>query len=408
MGAHARRLAARTPTPVTVLAAAVVAQTAVSVTDQGIPTLAGFAKQDLGLSAAVAGILVAAFPAGKALGSYASGRAVDRVGERLVLAAGAMTCGGLVMLASPTPFVVLLVLLGAGGLFGSSATPAGGKMVMVAFSRRRRSLAMGIRQTGIPLGGLVAALLLPWLAGVWSWRVGVLIAGAIAVAGGAITALMAGLETSHERAEWARRRAQAPATSRLWHERDLLLLIAWACLMVGGQYLVLTFLPIYVHQHHAQSLSLVALLLVATAQIGAVVGRIAWGLIADRLFAGRQRPLLLTIPGIGVVAFGSLVLLPRDASLAAFAVAAFLSGLSVIGWQGVFITSIGEIAGPLRAGAATGFALTFVSVTITVAPPLYGLIADLSGSFRVMWLVIGAVVLIAFVPAVLVREPRRT
>lgn len=382
------------------------AQTAVSVTDQGVPTLAGFVKQDLGLSAALAGVLVAAFPAGKALGSYASGRAVDAIGERTVLAAGAVACGALVALATPAPWALLVVLLAAAGIFGSSCTPAGGKLVLVAFSRRRRSLAMGIRQTGIPLGGLVAALLLPWLAATAGWRAGILVAGALGVVGGIVTALVAGLESTSERADAARRRDELPAAG-LRHDRDLLLMIAWACLMVGGQYVVLSFLPIYVDQRHDEPLALVALVLVATAQVGAVVGRIGWGMAADRLLGGRQRPLLLAIPAVGVVAFALLVVLPGDAPLAAFAAAAFLSGLSVIGWQGVFITSVGEIAGPLRAGAATGFGLTFVSVTITASPPLYGLIADVTGTFRTTWLLVGVVVLIAFVPAALVREPSR-
>jgi MFS family permease len=387
------------------LGAAVLAQTAVSVTDQGVPTIAGFVKHDLALSAAVAGVLVAAFPAGKALGSYAAGSAVDRIGERTVLAAGAAGCGAVTMLATPTPFVGLLVLLTAAGVFASSCTPAGGKLVLLAFPRARRGLAMGIRQTGIPWGGLLAALLLPWLASQMGWRTALLVAGALGLAGAAITALVAGVESRAERAEEADRRGAASPGARLSRERDLLLLAMWACLMVGGQYVVVAFLPIYVAGHHHISLTLAALVLVAVAQVGAIVGRVGWGAVSDRVFGGRRRPLLFVISSLGLVAFGLLGLLSSDAPLGAFVVAAFLSGLSVIGWQGLIITSIGEIAGPARAGAATGFVLTFISITITAAPPLYGLVADLAGGYRVMWLAIGAVVALAFLPALLVREP---
>lgn len=376
-----------------------------SITDQGVPTLTAFVKHDLGLSTAVAGLLVAAFPAGKALGSYASGAAVDRIGERFVLAAGAAVCGLIVMVASPAPFAGLLVLLIAAGMFGSSSTPAGGKLVLLNFSRARRGLAMGIRQTGIPVGGLLAALLLPWLAGAWGWHVGLLVAGALSLLGAALTVAVAGVESGAERRRTAGARREHPAAGRLRHDRDLLLLIAWACLMVGGQYVVIAFLPIYVHQQQGISRPVAALVFVAIAQLAAILGRIAWGVVSDRVFRGRRRPLLFVISGVGVVCFTLLGALPGDAPIVLFGACAFLAGLSVIGWQGIFITAISEIAGPLRAGAATGFALTFVAIAITVAPPLYGLVADLAGGFRPMWIAIGAVVLLAFIPAVLVGEP---
>ena len=48
-----------------VLGVAVAAQVGVSVMDQGIPTLTGFIKADLGLSAAVAGLVVSSFAASR-------------------------------------------------------------------------------------------------------------------------------------------------------------------------------------------------------------------------------------------------------------------------------------------------------------------------------------------------------
>jgi MFS family permease len=186
--------AGRAPSPRRALTAALVAQVAVSVSEQGLPVLTGFIKRDLALSAAVAGVLVGAVPAGKAIGSYAAGAAVDRIGERRVLALGAMLFGALVLVATAAPFAALLALLVVGGLFAATATPAGGKLVLLSFPVTRRGLAMGIRQTGIPLGGLVAALLLPWLAGAWGWRTGLVAAGLLTIAGGAAALAMAGME----------------------------------------------------------------------------------------------------------------------------------------------------------------------------------------------------------------------
>ncbi len=396
--------AGRTPSPRRALTAALVAQVAVSVSEQGLPVLTGFIKRDLALSAAVAGVLVGAVPAGKAIGSYAAGAAVDRVGERRVLALGAMLFGVLVLVATAAPFAALLALLVIGGLFAATATPAGGKLVLLSFPVTRRGVAMGVRQTGIPLGGLAAALLLPWLAGAWGWRTGLVAAGVVTIAGGAAALAMAGMEPR------ARRRGRGEPRrprerGRFSRDRDMRLLTLWGCMMVGGQYVLIAFLPLHVHEGGGISLAAAALWLVSIAQIGGVLGRIGWGAVSDRLLGGRRRPLLAVISAIGAAGFLALALLPADASVAVFAVAGLLGGISVIGWQGMFITSLAEMAGPMRAGAATGFALTFVSVGIAAAPPLFGLIADLAGSYEAMWLALAIVVTLSLVPALLVREP---
>ncbi len=165
------------------LGAALSAQTAVSLCEQGIPTVIGFIKHDLALSAGAAGALLADIPTGRILGSYAAGRAVDRVGERRILVSGAMAVGTLVVLAALTPLAWLILLFLMIGAFAGTATPAGAKMVLQSFPERSRGLAMGIRQAGVPLGGLLAAVALPWLAGAWNWRASLVAAGILTLIG---------------------------------------------------------------------------------------------------------------------------------------------------------------------------------------------------------------------------------
>jgi MFS family permease len=81
-----------------------------------------------------------------------------------------------------------------------------------------------------------------------------------------------------------------------------------------------------------------------------------------------------------------------------------LAGLALIGYQGLLITMIAEVAGPERVGAATGFAITFIACAIAASPPLYGLVADLAGSYRAIWAALAVVLAVALLPAMLVRE----
>ena len=151
-------------TPRRILLAAVVAQSAISFAEQGVPTIVVFVKHDLALSATAAGAIVAALGLGRIIGFYAAGRAVDTRGERRVLFAGAVGSGACVAIAAAFHYTGMLVVLTVAGLFLATATPAGGKLVFGSFPDHRRGLAMGIRQAGVPIGGLVAAAALPFVA----------------------------------------------------------------------------------------------------------------------------------------------------------------------------------------------------------------------------------------------------
>lgn len=390
--------------PWAALGIALAVQTAVSCAEQGIPTLTVFVKSDLAVSAAAAGLLVSSFNIGKIFGAYAGGRAADRLGERRVLFAGALLAGLLVVCAAPAPLALLAVLLCAAGLVSASSTPAGGKLVLLAFPYRRRGLAMGIRQAGIPVGGLVAALVLPALAHAWGWRTALAGAGAITLAITLAVLAVSRRGVAGDPAPEPAGGAEERERPRLSRDPDIRLLSLWGSILVGGQYVTITFLALDLHAGSGVRLRTAATL-IAVAQVGGIAGRILWGLASDRVFAGRRKPPLLLITGLGLVTALTLALLPRPAPLAVFALAALLAGLSLIGWQGLWVTAMGELAGPARVGAVTGFGLTFVAVAIAASPPLYGLVIDLAGGFRTMWAVLAATLVAALAVASRITEP---
>jgi hypothetical protein len=47
---------------------------------------------------------------------------------------------------------------------------------------------MGIRQTGVPVGGVLAATAWPWIATHWGWRTSYMLAGVMACLGTALIA----------------------------------------------------------------------------------------------------------------------------------------------------------------------------------------------------------------------------
>jgi ACS family hexuronate transporter-like MFS transporter len=181
------------------------------------------------------------------------------------------------------------------------------------------------------------------------------------------------------------------------------LLTIWGCLIVTGQYALVAFLALDLNQGAGLTLA-EGSILVVVANAAGIVGRIVWGLVSDRHAGGNRKRFLLAINIVGLVGALLLFAVPRTAPLALIGVIVAVAGLALIGYQGLWITMIAEVAGPERVGAATGFAITFVAGAIAASPPLYGLVADIAGTYRAIWAVLAAVLVVAFVPALLVHE----
>jgi predicted MFS family arabinose efflux permease len=290
-----------------------------------------------------------------------------------------------------------LLLLVLAGMASAASTPAGGRLVLLAFPRNRHGLALGVRQTGIPIGGLVAAALLPWVAHLHGWR------ASLAV-GAAVTALtVVPLVFSRTlRVEPDEPHARV-ATGSPARDRTIRLLTVWACLLVTGQYALVAFLALDLHRGAGLTLAS-ASLLVAVAQASGIAGRIGWGALSDRLLAHGRKPLLLALTSVAFAGALLLFVTPRSAPIGWLVVVTAIAGFALIGFQGLWVTMVAEAAGPARAGAATGFGITFIAIAIAVSPPLYGLIADVAGTYRAIWVALAVVLAAAFVPAALVRE----
>ena len=121
-----------------------------------------FIRADYGVSYTELGLALTAFNITTALCQTPAGFLVDRVGARSVLISGLVVGAACLAIVGLVPsFWLLVALLTAAGALGASVNAASGRAVMQWFSARQRGLALGVRQTAIPVGGAVAALALP-------------------------------------------------------------------------------------------------------------------------------------------------------------------------------------------------------------------------------------------------------
>ncbi len=144
--------------------------------------LAPFLKDDMGLTSAQVGSLISASSFGYMLSILPAGWAVDRIGVRQLLAVGTVV-GGIFMLGmfiAPSYHVALVVMAMSG--FGCGCLmPSTTKGVTMWFSIKERATIMGLKQTGVNVGSIITAVILPAIALSLGWRYGFLLIGLLAI-----------------------------------------------------------------------------------------------------------------------------------------------------------------------------------------------------------------------------------
>ena len=321
-----------------------------------IAVLAPALREQYDLTLTQIGIVFAAEWVGLTFALLPWGFAVDRFGERWTLSLGLGVCASFLAAAAFAPsFGWLVVLLGLAGVAGGSVQSGSGRAVMRWFAPRQRGLALGVRQTAVPFGGLVAALVLPQLGGA---RPGLLFVAGF-VAAGAVVGAVVLRSGAVEQLEVA----QVEATlrdRRLW-------LACWASgLYLVAQVALMGFVVLFLHDERGFSTGAAAAVL-AAGQVLAAAGRIGAGRWSD-VVGSRVRPLRLIGLAIGVslALVGALSGAPGWLIVPLLAVATALS----MAWNGLSFTIAAELGGR-RSGAAIGFQQTVLSAIGVGAPVLF-------------------------------------
>lgn len=305
------------------------------------------------LSLTQIGVVLAAEWIGLTLTLLPWGFAVDRWGERWTLTSGLTVCAAFLAGAAYAPsFGWLVLLLGLAGLAGGSVQSGSGRAVMRWFAADERGFALGVRQTAVPVGGGIAALLLPVLGGPragFLFLAGFVLAGALA---GALVLRSGGAE-----------HLEVEDVESSLRDRALWLVCGASGLYLIAQIATMSFLVLFLVDHRGWSVGSAAGVLAAGQGVAAVL-RIGVGRWSDSL-RSRVRP--LRIVGAAVtVALGLVAVFSGAPGWLLVPILVATTGLSMA-WNGLSFTIAAEIGGR-RSGAAIGFQQTVLSAVGVVAP----------------------------------------
>jgi sugar phosphate permease len=286
----------------------------------------------------------------------------DRIGERAVIAIGQTGAAvALVGAAWTHSYAALVLALAIAGGVGAGVNAASGRAVMAWFSADERGLALGIRQMAVPLGGAIAAVVLPLLDSHISLR-----AAFVALAVGcAIAAVVGGalLRAEGTAAEEDRSDIGTPLRDpRIWR------ICVASTFYVTTQLALLGFFVLFLHDHRGISTAIAAGALAVTQVLGGIA-RIGLGRWSDRLHA---RIVPLRLVALGLATSVALVVILANVSAWIVVPALVVAGTFALSWNGLSFTATAETAGRARSGAAIGLQQTFLSAGSIVAPIAFG------------------------------------
>ncbi|MFQ5755767.1 MAG: MFS transporter [Acidiferrobacterales bacterium] len=355
-----------------------------------VMAMAPVIQRDLSLSVTQVGLLVTAYYGAQTVGAFPAGGLVDRlgVGWSLVLAQVILIAGA-ISLSQASSFAAAFGSCAVMGLGYSLTNPATARGVLEWFPPERRATAMGIKQTGVPIGGVLAAgngalvTLLSWQSILW------IIAGVTAAS--ALLSLRLA-----ERPSW---RAGGNFRSVIAHlgevvrDRNLGLLFAAGGFYNMGQMNFFAYLTLFMREA-AQASQPVAGLSLAIAQAASAVGRIGWGVVSDTLFRGRRKALIIGLCGSAVMFLAAMAAVGLWWGVVVGMALALALGLTIASFASLIQTLAVEAVEPRLAGSAMGYSLVGTALGGMVGPPLFGAMVDLTGTFANGWLLTAGLVLL--------------
>ncbi|PSL00829.1 sugar phosphate permease [Murinocardiopsis flavida] len=353
-----------------ILGLAMVAQIASLASLFGVPFLLAELRSGYALSTAQAGTLSGLPNLGLLCTLLGWGLVIDRYGERftmvvsLVLTACSLALLGVVGGAVGAGAVLVLV-----GAVAGPVNAASGRLVLGLFHARERGLAMGVRQTGQPLGMALAAAVLPTAGQQWGFAGAMLLPAALALAVAPLVALFA---TAPERAGGG----AAPRAAGSPYRHGAIWRIHGVSMLLGvPQVAMLTYALVYLVDAHGWSAPLAGAV-IALGQLPGALARLLAGVWSDRR-GDRLGPVRI----IAAVSGTSLLLLAAATLvLPPLAVVLLLACLVLsLSHNGLTFTAAAETAGMAWAGRAMAAQNSLQAVSSLFAPVLMGAVLTWQG-----------------------------
>ena len=367
--------------------------------------------EDNGWSPTVQGAVMSAFFLGYVTLQIPAGYLSDRFGGKWVLGLGVLFWSLFTLLTPASAALGITVLLACRFLMGV-AEAVTWPSIYSLYSRwvhpDRRASAVGLMNSGISGGAVIALICTPWLISVWSWQGAFYLYGVLGILWFAVWAPLARSrpadKTDWDTADAVLATAEAgsaadqndvsaqPVYPRLTVRGMLRSRAVWAVAVAHicinwSLYLVLSWFPTFVNRELGADLQLAGFLALAPTIVSLVMAPLA-GRLFDRLVAKghdrlRVRRVMQSLAFVGITAAMMAITL-TDSLVLSVTVITLSNALTAFSIGG-FATNHLDIA-PNQSGLLMGVTNTLAAVSSSASVFVSGWIQDLSGGWDAVFL----------------------
>lgn len=358
-----------------------------------VPVMATEIAPEFGVAAKDIAVFVSISFVAAMFFSAASGSLIARFGGIRANQLGMSFSACALLLALPGSLPLLYLGAALVGLGYGPNTPSGSHVLARVTPPRARALVFSLKQSGAPLGGFVAGLLVPALVHAVGWR-GAIVCSALIVLAAvvAIQPLRGALDADRDpgrRLDFASP-WQAVRTVLVDTRLRRLLLVAFG--LTATQATLMTFLVIFLVEVLGFELALAGALFSASQIAGAVL-RVIMGGLSDRWLGARTTLVVLGLAS--AVGLAALALLAPGAPLALVVAIAVATGAVSFGWNGVFLAEVASNPGSAGVGTATGGSLFFLYGGLVFGPLVVSVLVSVTGGYQAPFLLVAGGVALA-------------
>ena len=283
-------------------------------------------------------------------------------------------------LASALPFwpvaigAAVLVGIGTGPL-----NPAGSRILARHTPPQWQPFVFSVKQTGTPLGGMLAGLLLPPLMMLYDWRIAVVAICALPlVTLFGLQLIRSDLDDDRDPAFRISFAGILTSLRLILTSKPLVTLATAGYLYTFAQMSILSFMVIYLQEANGLSAEFAGGIF-AIIHGSAIPARIVWGAVAGRFLSSW---VLLGL--LGVMMSGSILAMSLFVPTWPFwltALIAIMLGASTNGVLGLLMSEFARLAPEDKVGETVGGAQFFLFFGIVSGPPIFGAMVEFGGGY---------------------------
>ena len=342
------------------------------------PVIAPKLAADMGVDPLLIGFQMSVIYGAAAIGSPSLIWMVTRWGACRTIQLGLLctiVALGVSLVATLPAIALASVLL---GLAMCIMTPAGAHVLFRFCPPQRRNLVFSVKQTCVPAGWMLMALIAPpvTLAYGWAWAVAL-----VMVFAAVMTVLLQGVRAQwdDDRKPHAGVRGQAREGFTLLWRYPVLRAISMASMFLSAVQLCLSSFAVTLLVQEAGYSLVAAGIMLSVAQGAGVSARILWGWLADR--NGDSLGVLIRIGAVIVVCCVVTSFMNATWPPLATALLFLVFGATAIGWNGLFLAEVASRSPPGKVGIATAGAMVWNFTGILLGPALFALCVRVNGSY---------------------------